>query len=194
MEDWLKNLAEVLKNKKLDNTKVTVYRGEPKPEFLPKEKLNKDTGRWFSADQKEAQKYANKPNNHLIKSKIKVKNLGKAAINQVHSNLFEREGTLTGDTLKNAEKSFENIKKEIPSRIRNAVNKGKNLAHMSELKEFKHDRKVPFSFKMSPSMLSKVLRFGTGGVGVLGSMFYAPGNIMSEEEEMRMLNQYAGNN
>ena len=189
MDEWLKNLAEVLKNKKLDNTKVTIYRGEPKPEFLPKEKLNKDTGRWFSADQKEAQKYANKPNNHLIKSKIKVKDLGKAAIDQVNSNLFKRKGTLTGNSLKNANISFDNIKKEIPLRLRNAVDKGKNLAHMSELKEFKFDK------NLGPSTLRKILsKILLGGAGVAGGMFYETGNIMTEEEEMEMLNQYARDN
>jgi len=189
MDEWLKNLAEVLKNKKLDNTKVTIYRGEPKPEFLPKEKLNKDTGRWFSADKKEAQRYANKPNNHLIKSKIKVKDLGKAAIDQVNSNLFERKGTLTGNALKNANISFDNIKKEIPLRLRNAVDKGKNLAHMSELKEFKFDK------NLGPSTLRKILsKILLGGAGVAGGMFYETGNIMTEEEEMEMLNQYARDN
>ena len=55
MDETLKMLAEFLKNVKLDNTKVNIYRGEPKPEFLPKDKLNKDTGRWFTVDKKYAQ-------------------------------------------------------------------------------------------------------------------------------------------
>ena len=60
---------------------------------------------------------------------------------------------------------------------------------MSELKEFKFDK------KLGPSMLRKILsKILLGGAGVAGGMFYETGNIMTEEEEMEMLNQYAGNN
>lgn len=188
MDETLKMLAEFLKNVKLDNTKVNIYRGEPKPEFLPKDKLNKGTGRWFTVDKKYAQQFANKPNNHLIKEEIKVKNLAKASGDQLKSNLMERKGTLTGNALKNAELSYKANKKLIKPRIRANISSGKSIENMPELKEFKFDR------KLIPSVLSKVLRYGSGSVGALSGMFYEPGNIMSEEEEIKMLNQYVGNN
>jgi hypothetical protein len=177
MDEWLKNLVDILRNIKTDNTKVNIYRGEPKPEFLPKDKLNKDTGRWFSADKSYANKYANKPNHHLITEKVKVKDLANMSKKQLLNNLTGESGKLTSK----AKDAYNINKKFIKPRIRTNVRTIKDLSKLSDLQVLKHDR------KLISSILSKILRFGTGGVGALGGMFYKPGNIMSEEEEMRML-------